>query len=84
MDRRVLNIQHEDKDGVHSRRSIEPIAIVGLAGQWYLSAWCRLRDDSRVFRLDRIEDATLTRETAPERELPAVDITGLERRATFE
>lgn len=85
VDRRVLNIEYEDKEGAATRRSVEPIAIVGVAGNWYLSAWCRLRSDDRVFRLDRIRDAILTREVAPERDLPGeIHLAGLERRATFE
>ncbi|MDX3111001.1 WYL domain-containing protein, partial [Nonomuraea angiospora] len=38
-------------------------------GFWYLVAWCRLRDDVRVFRLDRIAAATVTAERSPDRPL---------------
>ena len=31
--------------------------------KWYLVAYCRLRDDVRTFRVDRIESLTLTDET---------------------
>jgi predicted DNA-binding transcriptional regulator YafY len=39
---------------------------------WYLAAWCRLRDAARVFRLDRILDASLTSEVVPPRSLDAM------------
>ena len=44
----------------------------------------RLRDDVRAFRLDRIRDAILTRERAPERDVPPLDIPGLRGRPAFE
>ncbi len=37
-----------------SEREIEPIGIYSQANFWYLIAFCRLRDDFRVFRTDRI------------------------------
>jgi predicted DNA-binding transcriptional regulator YafY len=38
-----------------SERSIEPFAIYSTQDNWLLIAWCRLRKDFRVFRLDRIQ-----------------------------
>jgi predicted DNA-binding transcriptional regulator YafY len=40
---------------------------------WYLAGWCRLRNEARVFRLDRIASAVLTDEPAPWR--PVDDFT---------
>ena len=37
-------------------RNVEPYGLVGRTGYWYLVAYCRLRQDYRTFRLDRIED----------------------------
>lgn len=34
-------------------RVVEPSGLVGRGGLWYLVAWCRLRSDFRIFRLDR-------------------------------
>ena len=67
VERRVLRVAYRDKTGAATTREIEPLAIVGVAPNWYLSAWCRLREAVRAFRLDRITDATLTRELAPAR-----------------
>ena len=50
---------------------IEPISLVGSDHAWYLVAWCRLRDDRRSFRVDRIGEIRLTGETAPSR--PVLD-----------
>jgi predicted DNA-binding transcriptional regulator YafY len=37
-------------------RTIEPFAIYTTQGNWLLIALCRLRNDFRAFRLDRIEN----------------------------
>ncbi len=39
---------------ISSKREVEPIGIYFSFEQWYLIAWCRLRNDYRTFRLDRI------------------------------
>jgi predicted DNA-binding transcriptional regulator YafY len=67
---RVVEIGYEDRHGRVSARVIEPQALVGSEKDWYLVAHCRLRDDTRVFRLDRVSTARLTGETAPERPPP--------------
>ena len=84
VERRVLRLRYADRHGIESQRDVEPIAVVGVPPNWYLSAWCRLRDDVRAFRFDRITGATLTRETAPERVLPPLDLPEGEPRAAFE
>ncbi|GAO44499.1 helix-turn-helix transcriptional regulator [Flavihumibacter petaseus] len=38
-----------------TERWIEPMGIFFLDGFWHLVAWCRMRNDYRDFRLDRIE-----------------------------
>jgi predicted DNA-binding transcriptional regulator YafY len=65
--RRVLLIEYGDSRGVISSREVEPsICLGGRGGHWYLVAWCRLREEVRVFRLDRIAKATITDERFPE------------------
>lgn len=67
--RRVLRIDYRDADGRVTSREVEPsICLGGRGGRWYLVAWCRLRDDVRVFRLDRIVSAAVTDEHHPELE----------------
>jgi len=45
-----------------SERCIEPVGVFYLDGYWHLIAWCRLREDYRDFRLDRISNISLTGE----------------------
>lgn len=44
-------------------RKIDPYSVVGYGGRWYIVAFCHRRNDIRVFRVDRVEAATLTEET---------------------
>lgn len=47
---------------VPTSRLVEPFAIYSTQENWILIAWCRLRDDFRAFRLDRIESYHLLSE----------------------
>jgi len=52
---RIAEIEYQsiENDEV-SERTIEPFALYSTQENWLLVAWCRLRDDYRTFRLDRI------------------------------
>ena len=84
VDRRVVRLRYVDRSGHATDRVVEPLAVVGVTPNWYLTAWCRLRDDVRWFRVDRIRDAFLTRERAPERDLPPMELPDLHGRGVFE
>lgn len=45
-----------------TRRDVEPLGLVRYLAHWHLIAWCRLREDTRDFRLDRIEEMSITNE----------------------
>jgi predicted DNA-binding transcriptional regulator YafY len=70
---RVVEIDYCDRQGQASRRVVEPAALVVNAELRYLVGHCRLRDDIRVFRVDRIASARLTDEIAPERPATAME-----------
>lgn len=40
--------------GEHTTRELEPVGLCYYYGGWHLIAYCRLREDYRDFRLDRI------------------------------
>jgi predicted DNA-binding transcriptional regulator YafY len=65
--RRVLLLDYRDRHDVVTVREVEPVAFAGTRTQWYLMAWCRLRDRARAFRVDRILAAADTGEPAPRR-----------------
>ena len=70
----VLRISYTDRDGVVTERDVEPMGFVGKSDNWYLIAWCRLRDGLRAFRGDRITQAETLVERAPRRTLRAEDL----------
>ena len=37
-----------------TERAIDPYGVVHHRGRWYVVGWCHLRDDVRMFRLDRV------------------------------
>ncbi|WP_291050540.1 WYL domain-containing protein [Herbiconiux sp.] len=71
---RVLRLTYRDRAGERTVREVEPLGFVGRGGDWYLIAWCRLRNGVRAFRGDRIAEAEPTGERAPERMLSAGDL----------
>jgi predicted DNA-binding transcriptional regulator YafY len=56
----VVNLTYVDRNGARTERAVEAVGFYGGADGWYLIGWCRLRDDGRIFRLDRIVRANRT------------------------
>lgn len=46
----------------NTRRQLEPVGIYYLGSHWHCVAWCRMRNDYRNFRTDRISTLTPTGE----------------------
>lgn len=57
-DHRLIDLEYSDRGGRASRRTIEPLRLVSSGRRWYLLSWDRSRDDWRLFRADRIRNAT--------------------------
>ena len=51
-----LSIDYADAEGKPTRRNIRPLGLWFWGKVWTLIAWCELRADFRMFRLDRIQD----------------------------
>jgi len=55
-ERRVVRLlYHALHRGQPEPRDVEPIRLVNLGDAWFLTGYCRLRQDARIFRLDRID-----------------------------
>nr|WP_325185266.1 YafY family protein [uncultured Oscillibacter sp.] len=67
---RPLSFTYYSSAGKRSRRTAEPARLVFKGGCWYLSAFCRQRQDWRIFRLVRMEDLTVEAGTCPPRRPP--------------
>jgi proteasome accessory factor C len=57
-----LEFDYLDSRGDHEHRRVDPLRIESLDADWYLRAWCHLREAVRTFRLDRISNPQTTTE----------------------
>jgi len=64
---RVTEIAYTDKSEENTFRTVEPLAIYSIDEKWILIAWCRLRNDYRSFRLDRIRQFQVKNEAFEDR-----------------
>jgi len=62
-DELAVDIRYGDKEGKHTNRRVLPLAIVFMDRAMVLLTRCQMRDDFRVFRIDRIETLTQTTES---------------------
>jgi len=63
-DRRQLRLRYQrGSGGAVSEREVHPYALLHAEGMWYLAAYCESSSDLRIFRVDRIVDATLLADT---------------------
>ena len=49
-----LSFAYTDQDGAETHRSVRPLSLWFWGKVWTLVAWCELREDFRMFRIDRI------------------------------
>ncbi len=52
--RERLQMAYQRLDGERSDRTVRPLGLYYWGKVWTLVAWCELRDDFRMFRVDRI------------------------------
>ncbi|XWN33517.1 MAG: WYL domain-containing protein [Devosia sp.] len=55
-----LALHYTDEAGTETTRNVCPLGLVFWGKVWTLIAWCELRDDFRMFRVDRIGAAERT------------------------
>ena len=65
--RRRLRIRHFNRhSGQTVERDVSPQRLIHYRENWYLDAWCHLRNDIRSFAVDAIESAVPLKEAARE------------------
>lgn len=77
--RRLVACDYTDAAGAVSRRQVRPLALTAFSEGWLLVAWCELRRDFRLFRLDRMHDCAVLEigfEDEPGRDLAAYLVRG--------
>ena len=71
--RQRLSIRHYNREkDRETTRDVSPQRLVHYRDNWYLDAWCHLRNDLRSFAIDAIGEARLTDERA--REVPKAEL----------
>ena len=58
-----------------TERDVDPMRVVNLESRWYLEGWCHRAQDTRLFRMDRIEALeVLDEDGTPPREAQLRDL----------
>lgn len=55
----------------HTTRLVDPVRLYADSGNWYLVAWCHRSEDTRVFRVDRIDALRVLDERFEPRDEPS-------------
>ena len=66
----TVRFSYVDAKGAATTREVDPLGIVYLQDTNMLMAWCHLRQDFRVFRLDRMDDLARTGRSFRPRRVP--------------
>lgn len=66
----TVRFSYTDGKGTASVRNVDPLGIVYMQDTNMLMAWCHLRQDFRVFRLDRMDDLARTGNSFRPRRVP--------------
>jgi len=56
-EQRKMHIKYTDQNGAVSERTIWPIVLGFVESRRFIAGWCELREDFRLFRVDRIAQA---------------------------
>jgi len=65
----VINFDYINANGEKSNRSVEPEQLYFNKHTWYLLAFCRNRNEHRIFRMSRIKNVTVTNEKFKKRDI---------------
>ncbi len=67
----LVTFDYQGANPTAENRTAEPYTIIFRGQGWYLRAFCRARQDFRFFKLSRIRNLTVLKETFSPKELPA-------------
>ena len=81
----LIEIDYQkEEDTKPTSRTVEPFAIYrNTLEQWVLIAWCRLRDDFRNFRLDRIQKLQVLSSSFTPHEITLEEYVEMQRKKYF-
>jgi predicted DNA-binding transcriptional regulator YafY len=58
-ERRRVSLGYRKDDGEESERFFDPYGLACRRGRWYATGYCHLRNDLRLFRLDRVTEVEM-------------------------
>lgn len=67
---RLVRFRYADRLGQESEREVEPYRLVLKGARWYVDAYCRLREDFRLFKIARMTGVELLETRFEPREHP--------------
>lgn len=70
-DCKLIWLAYIDQSGNRTERIVEPYQLVLKSDNWYLQAYCYIREDYRMFKLTRISTLIVLDETFLPREYPS-------------
>ena len=62
-DQNYVELDYQDEQGQSSQRTIWPLGLIYWGKTWTIVAWCNLRNDYRLFRIDRIQQLNILTDT---------------------
>ena len=72
-ERKVISFDYYAPGG-DSAREVEPYFLIFKWTSWYVWGWCRLREDFRMFKLNRMDKLIQTQVDVTKREVPVPDL----------
>ncbi len=69
-DEQTIEIAYIDANDIATTRRVDPLGIVFLQETHCLLGWCHLRQDFRHFRLDRMQELVITKDSFRPRRVP--------------
>jgi predicted DNA-binding transcriptional regulator YafY len=78
----IIELQYKNAEAeTITTRKVEPFAVYNSTEEnWILIAWCRLRNDFRTFRLDRMMKMTILQEQFEQHKLSLAEYIEIERK----
>ena len=70
----MIKFDYFGRDGKKKKRCVKPLKLYFRDKTWYLSGYCTEKEGMRLFKLRRMKQLELTKETFDPLELPLMDI----------
>lgn len=69
LNKNIIEFKYYNSRGEESVRQVEPLQVRFKDKSWYIKAYCRIKQDYRIFKIARIKDVKILEENF-EKELP--------------